>query len=248
MTKLKLHRIPMVLALSVIVMVMGLMACNSITDLSQSVAPVDSPDKVDPVPIGVVHLSQELLHDRWERSSHTDWDILTCFIEPVGGGRLQGTPASWPTGYVFGAFFPAGFIASTDSLEITLKVPRYSEGVDYPAVYIIEPHGLVFDLPVTLEFCFPPWLEENEYYEKYYFWDETSSPVAGGSNLHLEEINPIPRYGISDFEKVTPDGEDLRLKIQFETLHFSRWGMENGKGGDEALIIDLVGDTQINNR
>jgi len=207
----------------------------------------------DPVPDTEKDWVQDYLAALWEASNHGDWDVISGTVNPVTGGVVSGVPASWPAGFVFSVDIPprallrrqvevaepqplnkglvnGGHHGGNDYLlvdpiitpvQISIHVPRYYPGVplnyDYPAVYRLEPHSLTFSRPVEVTFCFPPWIPDTPSYHKFHFWRE------GG--------DPDWTYFYSDHEMLSPQGGDPRTELVFETLHFSRWGLENGSGG-----------------
>ncbi len=184
---------------------------------------------------------QAYLAMMWELSNHDQWDVISGTINPLVGGTISGVPASWPAGYEFSLVIPPNSISerhevpvdplNRDNKDITpiqtpitisIHVPLNNDE-NLPPVYKLEPHGLIFTQPVQVTLCFPPWRTPKPQYAKYYFWQESEQP---------------PLYMYSDLEWVYPAGEDERLAIEFETYHFSRWGLENGNGGEEDLIFD----------
>ncbi len=214
-----------------------------------------SPDKdydpIDPMPA----ITPEYLQALWLASDHEDWVVVSGLVHPLTGGVVTGTPETWPEGYVFsveippGALLPSGGVLEETSpfamdkarsrgesgsvgerppatriytpVLISIHVPRRYPGVpgnyDYPAVYRLEPHELEFSSRVKVTFCYPPWLDDSDNYQKFHFWRE------GG--------DPTWTYHHSDYELLEPGDEDTRTEIVFNTLHFSRWGLENGSGG-----------------
>jgi len=202
---------------------------------------------------------QELLRELWEASNHSDWEVLSGDIYPHLGGTISGVPDSWAAqgypDYEFRVEIPAFALPEipaepvppaprgapddpegraielagrsrdealeTEPIEISIWIPRYDDsfggGVGYPAVYLLEPHGMQFQQPVTVTLCYPPWLPSSMRYDKFYFWRQWQ----GGDWT----------YFFSDLETVTGGG-DPRTEITYQTWHFSRWGMQNGTGGN----------------
>lgn len=202
--------------------------------------PADPGKRLTTTPLTDVDSVQVYLSKLWERSNHTEWDTISAMINAATGGTVEGVPASWPAGYEFRLEIPAGAITRRGmqhveyeplkkrdpepvlgSLEISILVPR-NNGQDHPPVYHLLPHGLVFYHKVAVTFCYPPWHLANEYYAKFFFWEASEYP---------------PSYQYSDLEVVYPEeGGELRTNIRFDTWHFSRWGMDNGSGGEEDLL------------
>ncbi len=179
---------------------------------------------------------QELLAYFWEGSVHNDWDVISGVIDPAVGGRISGVPASWPRDkeYLFALSFPAGALPGTEPLEISILVPRDTFGDPHSAVIRLEPDGLVFNDRVTVQFCYPPWLKAGDNYGKFCL---------------KQAINPDgPWYSVTDYAKVLPSAEDDALGLIFKTTHFSRWGMQNGQGGDEGQTNDGPDRDQIRTR
>ena len=205
---------------------------------------------------------QDYLSDLWAASDHGDWDVISGWINPMTGGVISGVPASWPAGNVFSVRIPRRalpievyepfddepvnnksqkqviFEGGDQRLPynpiiqpvlISIYVPRYYPAepgnFDYPAVIRLEPHGLEFSKPVTVTFCYPPWLATSPDYYKFHFW--------------REGVDPDWTYYYSDLELLTPPGPDPRTDLVFDTLHFSRWGMENGSGGGSGKSMPL---------
>lgn len=203
---------------------------------------------------------QDYLANLWEASNHGDWDVISGTVDPIAGGLVSGVPDSWPAGFVFsvdippkallarpgevaepgiiqGKSAPQGFQNPWNDrillepvitpVQISIYVPRYYPGIpgnyDYPAVYLLEPHNLEFSKPVEVTFCFPPWLPDTPDYYKFHFWREGTDPVW--------------TYYYSGLETLAPQGSDPRTELVFETLHFSRWGMENGSGGGSGKSL-----------
>lgn len=186
---------------------------------------------------------QSLLAALWRASDHGDWDVISGYIDPATGGVISGTPASWPEGYVFSVDIAPGSISQEGLLldvidpqpliEISILVPRYQEGVppkrQYPAVYELLPHGLQFTEPAVVTFCYPFWCPEYDTYTKFYFFRE---PDGSGGWV----------YDYSDLETVAPaDPSEPHLDVSFETNHFSRWGMQNGGGGNGIIGLETGG-------
>lgn len=174
---------------------------------------------------------QEYLSRLWRLSNHEQWEVISGEIFPAEGGIIAGTPASWPDEYRFSVEVPPGAINEASfgnvgdgppadaPLTITILVPR-NTGSYLPPVFHLLPDGIVFAEPVTVTFCYPPWLHASGYYAKFCFWEVPGSP---------------PTYEYSDLERVHPAGPDLRLGVEFQTTHFTRWGMDNGAGGEEDI-------------
>lgn len=214
-------------------------------DANDPTSPADSVKRITATPSSGQHdLVQAYLAKLWIRSNHTEWDIISGTINPLVGGTIEGVPASWPEGYVFKLDIPAGAITLQSyehvdpdpvkrldpskrldpippgQVELSILVPK-DNGDDLPPVYHLLPHGLVFFEEVEVTFCYPPWYVGAEYYAKFYFWEEGDPP----------------RYLYSDLELVYPaESRDLHTDIRFGTWHFSRWGMDNGSGGEEDLL------------
>jgi len=239
MTKLRSHQGPWQSAVLMVLLLVILVGCNKIDTIS---APTETPvttDKVDPEPLDPRLFTMEFLDQLWRASNHDDWDVLTAVIDPVRGTTVRGTPDSWPEEYVFGAHFPAHCLESTEPFTFTLSVPRFVEGDLHPPVYLLEPHGLEFLEPVTLQFCYPPWYSEHDSYVKFHFWPHEEGPPnkIGGKNDHGNP-DTIPVYYMSDVERLAPTGENPHVGLIFETNHFSRWGMTNGDGGNQGLTFN----------
>ncbi len=203
---------------------------------------------------------QDYLADLWEASNHGDWDVISGMINPITGGVVSGVPDSWPAGFVFSVDIPPKAIPGYPEVEvepepiegknymqgfhdswnerlpvgpivspvlISIYIPRYYDDVpgnyDYPAVYLLEPHSLEFTKPVEVTFCFPPWLPDTPEYYKFHFWREGEEPDW--------------TYYYSDLDTLSPQGADPRTELVFETLHFSRWGVENGSGGGSGKSL-----------
>ncbi len=204
---------------------------------------------------------QDYLAALWLASDHDDWDVISGLIDPIAGGVVSGVPASWPAGSVFEVCIPrcaipieveapygyeiidekvlgGGFIDSggevipcqsvVEDVLISIHVPHYYPGVpgnyDYPAVFRLEPHGLEFTQSVQVTFCYPPWLDTCPTYSKFYFWREGQAPNWVYDYSDHEVLEPVAAVPAKD-DPIPVD------RIVFNTLHFSRWGFENGSGG-----------------
>ncbi|MBK8167967.1 MAG: hypothetical protein IPK64_18640 [bacterium] len=204
---------------------------GGLTDASSNESAVRLPSHVpidNPFP-------QDALAKLWIRSEHDDWDAISAAIDPAAGGVVSGVPASWPADYVFSVEIPPGAIDTGSQksevppvdpeqwVDITILVPRYHpdapDHAQHVAVYRLQPHGLQFTLPVTVTFCYPPWRAEHETYLKYHFWREDDD---GAWIYYVSDYAVLPAVR----------SDNRRLGLQFQTTHFSRWGMQNGAGGD----------------
>ena len=221
MTTSRSQQTGLALVCSLTLMALVLCACGEHDDLSSPAAFSGLADKTDPEPTDPIPLDQEYLHEMWIGSNHDDWDIITGVINPESGGRIVGVPQSWPADYEFVLFIPGGAIDGTEPVEISIHVPSYVPGDEHVPVYKLEPHGLIFNEPVLVQFCYPPWLNSYPGYRKYCFWREEGV------------VEPV--YFFSDEEWLTPSPDDARLGIRFRTLHFSRWGLDNGTGGHDGM-------------
>lgn len=215
------------------ILLLGILAgCQSVeSSFSPSVRSL-SPDKGGPIPMEDLPFKIEYLDELWEGSNHNDWDVLTAVIDPVRGGQVRGVPESWPPEYVFAAKFPPHCLDSTEPFTVSLSIPRFTPGDLHSPVYLLEPHGMIFSEPVTLQFCYPPWLEGAVAYAKFNFWREGPPPEDKNG------INPAVVYRVSDYGRVNAPEENLHLNLEFQTTHFSRWGMSNGNGGGDDLTFE----------
>jgi len=187
-----------------------------------------------PVPQEYV-IPQERLRDYWNGSNHDDWDVIAGVVDPDTGGHISGSPRTWGPSYTFGIRVLAGTEVLGDptklnlppleeGIPLALYVPRWPSfpGDTIPAVYKLRPE-VEFSQPVQIELCYTPWNDPDSVYTKFCFWE-----VPGFADS----------FATSDVDYVRPAGEDWFREIIFETSHFSRWGLENGKTGGGGPIGD----------
>ncbi len=242
MTSLPMQKniwLPALIIVSLLGFIAGCNQVQSLTDPNQSVVSADKrePDLEDPEVISMSYLNY-----LWVGSNHDDWDVLTAVIDPVEGGRVSGTPASWPAEYVFGAYFPPGCIDSTEPFTVSISIPRLVPGDIHAPVFLLEPHGIQFAKEVTVQFCYPYWEEQYSSYAKFSFWPAEEA-VTGGP-----VVDPVPVYRVSDYEVLFPEERNTHLAHTFKTTHFSRWGMSHGDGGNTDLTYDPRRDHRWINR
>ncbi len=214
--------------------------------LSPSPAPTTEPTMI-PVGPEVPNL-QAILEKYWVRSEHEDYDVISALIDPKAGGIVSGAPASWPDEYIFSVEIApgsmdlsgVGLLATSSAeppvdpipaVEVQILVPRYHPELPASrqnvAVYRLRPHGMRFTTPATVTFCYPPWRNADRTYVKFHFW--------------REDEDGLWVYYWSDYETLRPDAEgDPRTGLRFETTHFSRWAMQNGRGGDGIVDPDSL--------
>ncbi|MFC1573309.1 hypothetical protein ACFL6M_06890 [Candidatus Eisenbacteria bacterium] len=210
-------------------LVYALLPCALVLGVSSCGQDVSIPDSADPVlmndpPEGTSDPpDMEQLITLWLASMHDQWDEISGTIHHSEGGSILGVPETWPLddSYLFWIEVPPGALpGDTDSTTITIRIPKYQEnpapGTERPAVFILEPDGLQFLRPVTVVICYPPWLDAAEYYSKFCMFLVQEDPIV---------------VGFSDLGRVTSMADNHRFAIPFETMHFSRWALENGKGG-----------------
>jgi hypothetical protein len=208
----------------------GLSACRMAGDpLTPALEDGASKTPIIPVLPGepfVQPYSQEALSTLWSGSSHQNWDVISGFVDPVEGGRIQGRPASWPDEeqYTFGIIVPPGALRGGDVVQISILVPQQAAkaGEIAPVVHF-EPDGIVFNKPVTVQVCHPYWMEPADEYARFCL-------VQAGT---VED----PYYYVTDYAKaLPPDPENAPRTISYSVTHFSRWGTQNGSGGLEGLL------------
>lgn len=219
-----------------------LSGCNRGGGLGWPAAPAVPPAPLPAmIPIGDSPIPQDVLAKLWARSDHDDWDVISAMISPTDGGIVSGVPATWPAGYEFSVKIEPGAIVTdglkTDTrpvdtmIEIRILVPRYypddQPNSQHVPVYRLQPHGLQFSVPATVTFCYPPWRPARDSYVKYHFDREDND----GEWL----------YYVTDYEVLrAPVVGDPRVGLTFATTHFSRWGMQNGAGGDGIVDPDSL--------
>ncbi len=225
-----------VLQITPTILLLSILSCNSNVAQPGSEEFQDQARRQAADPARV--LSQDYLRNLWYASDHPDWDVISGVIDLGTGGIVSGEPATWPPGYQFSVEVPPGVQVlgnierpvgkqGGNTIEIQIHVPQmdpgWPPGEGYPAVFKLEPDGLRFDQPVSVAFCYPPWLEGGSSYSKFCFFMISQDPEV---------------FGYSDLDTIYPGGQDLRKDIEFETTHFSRWGLENGGGGGGPLPPD----------
>ena len=217
----------------------SLAGCNTSNLINAPRENQDAPTKREIIPMESIPFHMEYLENLWTTSDHDDWDVLTVTVDPTRNQQFVGVPDSWPSEYEFKAFFPRGCINSTEPFTFSISIPHYDIRNPHPAVYLLEPHGMEFELPIEMEFCYPPWLEAKEAYGKFHFWREEVPPPSHPDKIgEPGGVDPEIIYRMSDYERVNPNPDNWRLGLRFETYHFSRWAVSNGSGGDDYLIYD----------
>lgn len=166
------------------------------------------------------YLSPEYLAHLWQVSEDTDYEWLTGTVDVVTGGNFTASPTSWSDPRcVFSVTIPAGAlqlgnpvsVATRQQISIGVPRPPVAGEPTHPAVFLLEPDGLEFNLPVTVTFSSPPWRSWGGKVEKFCLFDKYDGT-----------------FGYSEFQVFL--GRPVRT-FQFQTNHFSRWPVEDGKGG-----------------
>ncbi len=241
MATLRWHKSLWITASLAVILGTAVVGCNSTEPLMDLQPATVAAEKVGPVPLDPVPFSMVFLDYLWVGSNHDDWDVISGMIDPVLGGRIQGVPESWPDDYVFGVLFPPGCLDSTEPFRASISVPRFVPGDVHPPVYLLEPHGVIFNTRLTVQFCYPYWYGQFATYTKFNFWPEETSE-KGLADEMLEPTggpDPIPEYFVSDFEELVPTERNKHLAHKFKTTHFSRWGMSHGDGGGEDFQFKM---------
>lgn len=160
------------------------------------------------------------IRDLWLASENATYAVATAMIDPVRGGELRTTYPSWGEEYTFSMTFPPGAIPGREPVEVSLHVPVNANANAYtktPAVFKMEP-DIQFREKVTVEVHYPPWLRPRwDYYAV--FCMHRSDSVEPGDRAE---------YWYTDFMMIPMDPHHPR-RVKFQTIHFSRWGVENGK-------------------
>ncbi len=180
---------------------------------------------------------QQQLADVWNSANHNEWDIIEGMINLANGGMIIGTPESWPNGFEFSVEIPEGTVAIQEHgpsptprgrelgpliVNVQIMVPKATTQLLAP-VFKLKP-DLVFNQPVKVTVCYPPWeqVDPDQEYTKYCIHKSNDSPpVYFITDLGiLQPISAQPRYG----------NGDPHLGISFLTYHFSRWKLKRGRG------------------
>lgn len=161
---------------------------------------------------------QEHLEMLWKYSESITYDTVQGYVVTGIGGTVSGYPQSWGPNYEFRIEVPPGALTGQYGTltPITLKIPRNSRPHIH-AVYILEPDGLEFQEPVSVTLCYPPWLIHGQGLRQYVKYRFFKHDYGHG-------------YGMSDYEEGYAYSADFGpTEITFETMHFSRWVLEDGK-------------------
>jgi len=210
---------------------LGLTACqeggSSVEPVSMEELSADKWERPDP---SVAQALIDLQVDADRLESAGLWDEITGSMSRESGGILYGYPSSWSPRRMVSLDIPPYAIPDeyTGPVTFTIKVPQQGQNPVVPKTLMVrlEPHGIEFDLPVTVRVGIPSWL--NFTADKYQ--NMCLQPVYKGSNLDF----------VSYSDKTEVIGtlfEDLEF-FEWETDHFSDWGpgfpkpLKDTAGGD----------------
>ncbi|MBC8423758.1 hypothetical protein H8E07_06505 [bacterium] len=200
-------------------------ACQTDIDVSRP----GHPDKAPYLSSQIWDGYQTRLATLYAYSEIEAWDAVTGIISLDTASSFTGHPRSWGPDYTFTVEYepPAGPVVPTETVDITIHVPRNDWNVDY-AVYMFEPDGTEFAGTLRASIWYPPWLPEVDTFDSFCFFRVTEIPE--------------PYYGMSDYRQNTPIVETLNGAkcVRLEMDHFSRWALEDGKGAAGGGIRPVV--------
>ncbi len=154
------------------------------------------------------------LQELWDYSNSVVYDTLTGTFTIDSDWVLSDYPDTWGPDYLFTISIPAGAVEGQPgtTIAITLLVPTFNRLHNH-AVYKLQP-DLQFNEPVTVSLCYPFWLDPISWYRKFCFFPISEDPLLmGHSDLQVDRADELG--GV--------------IRVTFNTFHFSRWALEEGK-------------------
>jgi len=156
----------------------------------------------------------------WDLSQATAYDTYSLEVNLATGGTLLTPPLypTWPArcrvvippNAIDGIYDPD----RDGRVSISIKVPNIPDD-DPPGwvpVYQLEPEYLLLTTPATVTLVYPKELDLGDRLQAFCLvWQDS---CIGFSDYHLSGVNPT------------------KQTITFQTSHFSRWPVEEGKPGD----------------
>lgn len=200
-------------------------------------APASDPDKT---------AAQTYLETAWEDGETYEYDTVSGTFNIFTGGTFTAHPESYPQGFAVSVAVPAGAVptewASGSDFTITVKVPRWGtefDSEDSPCPFILEPHGVQFNEPITIWLVLPDELATH-CDSGYLFYNLVRTVETGVESFDYQDLSKVYSFA-SENESVAPPGWQgstvaggCANMIRCEVLHFSRWEVEgNGTGSDE---------------
>ena len=152
-----------------------------------------------------------------------DWENFDGTITPGMAGFLHVQQATWGPGVDFGIQVPAGAlplnVGATDFSVRLLKKDVYLANQDancgkgLPLILRLEPHGLIFNEPVTVSVTYMPWT------------DVRASDFIDKENLLW---SPDPELTIYEIEEGTVTERRVKgggyiVTLSYKVPHFSDW-------------------------
>lgn len=193
-------------------MLLAVLAAGGISCRQAPLAPAEQ--KAVVARIDDPELTQEYLRSLWLKSDHQEYVRITGTIDVAAGGTIAGVPEGWPASCVFTVTVPPNALPPGHGPRVTLTIAAPRMGGDHPSVFLLEPDGLQFVRPVKVRLWHAPWLPPANCLRKYC----------------LTRREPIDTYSVSDYELFRAPAGQFVPSVNFQTKHFSRWPVENGKG------------------
>jgi hypothetical protein len=168
--------------------------------------------------------SQSSLIDRFQVSQEIEYEVFEWTYPEDGGAIMTGEIRSWAHGkasHPIGIYVPEGAIpAGYGDVDFKLSVPAYNPLLPSesqpPMVFILEPEGIQFNVPIQILMSYPPWLTSS-----------ASLDVYEVFCLHPQYSKDKELVGvsISDYQQIPPGEEKAPISNTyiFETDHFSTW-------------------------
>ncbi|MFH1842655.1 MAG: hypothetical protein ABIF77_05565 [bacterium] len=210
-----------------------------------STVPLTANEKMPEIPYNPTDPElQEYLATLYDGSLHDDWDEIVGWVNANEGGVVSGIPESWielKNDYLFSVEIPANSIIE-ESVQIILPDTLPKRDWPWVPVKIMVPrlqdnpppgtrHSPVFQLwpdmsfhagrPATVTLCQCPWLPATTLYDVYCINYDEEDQIYYMTDYNLD----VEATGCSKESKI-----GCPLGISFETVHFSRWALEEGSG------------------
>lgn len=248
------HRPPILIAI-LIALILGIASCGQDDSISEPTAGPRAPqgliDKDGTAPSAENQAYLGWIYHQPEVASYTYEVALTGVVSVANGGLLTGTPASWPSGYVFSYLVfedaidlaASGLDPDTDEVEITMLVPVADSQFPCPDAAMpiqLKPDGLVYKSgqPAQATLCYHPNLEPN--YNAGYWWHSAEPDPATGFYVAMEiyQTYTTPTYNVLDkglggpvIIEPSPRPYECEINIPAAIGHHSTWALEKNGGG-----------------
>ncbi len=199
---------------SIAILALSLLASCSSDDAAPT-APSVEKNRLEDIPV------EQTLQSLWEASSVARYETIEAVIDPVAGGTLSGVVRSWGRDARFMLDFPPHAIPGTKRVTVTMSIPENSP--KSPPVFKFEP-DMEFNRPVRVRLYYPSSLPQDHDYSTVFCLIHEDGNGVGGEETFRYTDDMILYH-----DSPTLPGRPLAL--EFEVMHFSRWGLQNGKMG-----------------